>query len=67
MIIDMHSHAWQFPEHFDERFRQQARDVARADRDLDTKPIAQERKQRIKPLCLAAKRAYRVFGLTMPT
>lgn len=35
MIIDMHSHAWQFPEHFDERFRQQARDVARADRDLD--------------------------------
>ena len=35
MIIDMHSHAWQFPEHFDERFRQQSRDVARADRDLD--------------------------------
>lgn len=35
MIIDIHSHAWQFPEHFDERFRQQARDVARADRDLD--------------------------------
>ena len=35
MITDMHSHAWQFPEHFDERFRQQARDVARADRDLD--------------------------------
>ena len=35
MIIDMHSHAWQFPEHFDKRFRQQARDVARADRDLD--------------------------------
>ena len=35
MIIDMHSHAWQFPENFDERFRQQARDVARADRDLD--------------------------------
>ena len=35
MIIDMHSHAWQFPEHFDERFRQQARDLARADRDLD--------------------------------
>ena len=35
MIIDMHSHAWQFPEHFDERFRQQARDVARADCDLD--------------------------------
>lgn len=35
MIIDIHSHAWQFPEHFDERFRQQARDVAHADRDLD--------------------------------
>lgn len=35
MIIDVHSHAWQFPEHFDDRFRQQARDVARADRELD--------------------------------
>ena len=35
MIIDIHSHAWQFPDHFDERFRQQARDVARADRDLE--------------------------------
>ncbi len=35
MIIDVHSHAWQFPDHFDERFRQQARDVARADCELD--------------------------------
>ena len=24
MIIDVHSHAWAFPEHFDDDFRQQA-------------------------------------------
>ncbi len=35
MIIDVHSHTWKFPDHFSERFRQQARDVARADRELD--------------------------------
>jgi predicted TIM-barrel fold metal-dependent hydrolase len=35
MIIDVHSHTWKFPEHFSDDFRQQARNVARADRELD--------------------------------
>lgn len=35
MIIDVHSHAWQFPEHFTDQFRQQAAQVAKADAELD--------------------------------
>ena len=35
MIIDVHSHAWQFPEHFTDQFRQQAAQVAKADEVLD--------------------------------
>lgn len=35
MIIDVHSHAWQFPEHFTDQFRQQAAQVAKADEALD--------------------------------
>ncbi|MEE3234929.1 MAG: amidohydrolase family protein [Candidatus Latescibacterota bacterium] len=35
MIIDVHSHAWLFPDHFSDTFQQQARDVARADKPLD--------------------------------
>ncbi|MFT7696256.1 MAG: putative TIM-barrel fold metal-dependent hydrolase [Candidatus Latescibacterota bacterium] len=35
MIIDVHSHTWDFPTHFSDDFCQQARDVARADRELD--------------------------------
>ena len=35
MIIDVHSHTWQFPEHFTDQFRQQASQVAKADEDLD--------------------------------
>ncbi len=34
MIIDVHSHAWQFPEHFNDDFRQQAR-RARAGVEVD--------------------------------
>jgi predicted TIM-barrel fold metal-dependent hydrolase len=35
MIVDVHSHVWQYPDHFTEQFRDQARQVARADRELD--------------------------------
>ena len=35
MIIDTHSHAWQYPEHFTDEFRQQAAQVAKADSPLD--------------------------------
>ncbi len=35
MIIDVHSHTWQFPEHFSDLFCNQARDVGRADQKLD--------------------------------
>lgn len=35
MIIDVHSHAWQYPEHFTAQFRQQAAQVAKADEALD--------------------------------
>ena len=35
MIIDVHSHAWQYPEHFTDQFRQQATQVAKADGPLD--------------------------------
>jgi len=35
MIIDVHSHTWNFPAHFSDDFREQARNVARADRELD--------------------------------
>ena len=35
MIIDVHSHAWLFPDHFTDSFRKQARDIARADKPLD--------------------------------
>ncbi|MBT6620131.1 MAG: amidohydrolase, partial [Gemmatimonadetes bacterium] len=35
MIIDVHSHTWQFPEHFTDQFRQQASQVAKADEELD--------------------------------
>ena len=35
MIIDIHSHAWQYPEHFTDQFRQQAAQVAKADDPLD--------------------------------
>ena len=35
MIIDVHSHTWQFPEHFTDQFRQQASQVAKADEALD--------------------------------
>ena len=34
MIIDVHSHAWDFPEHFSDDFRQQAR-RARAGVEVD--------------------------------
>lgn len=34
MIIDVHSHAWQFPEHFSDDFRQQAR-RAKAGQEVD--------------------------------
>lgn len=34
MIIDVHSHAWSYPEHFSDDFRQQAR-RAKAGADLD--------------------------------
>lgn len=35
MIIDIHSHAWQYPEHFTDQFRQQAAQVTKADDPLD--------------------------------
>lgn len=35
MIIDSHSHAWQYPEHFTDQFRQQAAQVAKADDPFD--------------------------------
>ena len=35
MIIDVHSHAWQYPDHFTDQFRQQAAQVAKADESLD--------------------------------
>ena len=35
MIIDVHSHAWQYPDHFTAQFRQQAAQVAKADESLD--------------------------------
>ena len=35
MIIDIHSHAWQYPEHFTDQFRQQAAQAAKADDPLD--------------------------------
>lgn len=35
MIIDVHSHAWQYPEHFTDQFRQQAAQVAKANESLD--------------------------------
>jgi uncharacterized protein len=34
MIVDIHSHAWQYPQHFDDEFRRQAR-RARAGVDVD--------------------------------
>ena len=34
MIIDVHSHAWQYPDHFNDDFRNQAK-RARADVELD--------------------------------
>lgn len=35
MIIDVHSHAWKFPEHFNDDFRQQASRRAKAGVELD--------------------------------
>lgn len=35
MVIDVHSHAWQYPEHFTDQFRQQATQVAKANESLD--------------------------------
>ena len=35
MIIDIHSHAWQYPEHFTAQFRHQAAQVAKAGTELD--------------------------------
>ena len=35
MIIDVHSHAWQYPEHFTDQFCQQAAQVAKAGEALD--------------------------------
>ena len=35
MIIDIHSHVWQYPEHFTDQFRQQAAQVAKADDPFD--------------------------------
>ena len=35
MIIDVHSHAWQYPEHFTDQFCQQATQVAKANESLD--------------------------------
>ena len=35
MIIDVHSHAWQYPEHFTDQFRQRATQVAKANESLD--------------------------------
>ena len=35
MICAVHSHAWQYPEHFTDQFRQQAAQVAKADDPLD--------------------------------
>ena len=35
MIIDVHSHTWQYPEHFTPQFRQQAAQAAKADTELD--------------------------------
>ena len=34
MIIDVHSHAWEYPRHFDDNFREQAR-RARAGPEVD--------------------------------
>jgi hypothetical protein len=35
MIVDVHSHVWQYPDDFTEEFRRQARTVARAGQELD--------------------------------
>jgi predicted TIM-barrel fold metal-dependent hydrolase len=35
MIVDVHSHVWQYPDDFTEEFRCQARTVARAGQELD--------------------------------
>ena len=35
MIIDVHSHTWQYNEHFTDQFRQQAAQVAKANESLD--------------------------------
>ena len=35
MICAVHSHAWQYPEHFTDQFRQQTAQVAKADDPLD--------------------------------
>ena len=34
MIVDVHSHAWEYPEHFGDDFRQQAASAGRAEVDL---------------------------------
>ncbi|MDP6036875.1 MAG: hypothetical protein QGG55_12560 [Verrucomicrobiota bacterium] len=34
MIIDVHSHAWRYPDHFDDDFRKQAK-KARGDVEID--------------------------------
>ncbi|MCA9116366.1 MAG: amidohydrolase [Planctomycetaceae bacterium] len=35
MIVDVHSHVWKFPDHFNEDFRSQAAARAKADEELD--------------------------------
>ena len=35
MICAVHSHAWQYPEHFTDQFRQQTAQVAKADDPFD--------------------------------
>ena len=35
MIVDVHTHIWKYPDHFTDEFRRQAREVARADQELD--------------------------------
>jgi predicted TIM-barrel fold metal-dependent hydrolase len=35
VIVDIHSHAWQYPEHFDEDFCEQARRLGRASHEVD--------------------------------
>lgn len=35
MIVDIHSHVWEYPEHFTDDFRSQAAERAKADEELD--------------------------------